>query len=97
MKNLILILLVILVVSCKTSKDPAKRYAKEHQNKSYAYVMDNSESFTLKSLKEDKKTLQEKLRGVGKKNNKHTKIQSLEETLAELRVKIEEYEKRKNN
>ena len=85
---IIVIILMIIVASCK-SVDPASRYSRVHSGNSYESAMKQSESFTIKSFKEDRKDLKAEIRSNNKKSGSDSKKERLEKELEILRAKAE--------
>lgn len=82
-------IVAVLFTGC-ASIDPATRYAKEHSALNYHEVMKDSESFTIGSLKEDRRELKKQIRNGNKKNGHESKKDRLKKELEEFRAKAEE-------
>jgi hypothetical protein len=78
------IALISILASCG-SLSPADRYAREHRNNNYEYMMRNNESFTLGSAKEGLKKAEQDKKDQEKEEQERAKIDAIRAKTAEVR------------
>lgn len=85
--DLIAFFIIAVMASC-SSYNPAMDYAKQHEDKNFYFAMENNESFTLKSYKDDLKALQDKINEAMKKDITEEKKAKLLAEIEALKAKI---------
>ena len=90
---LLLVSILWVLTSCNANKSAVPYHEGLQKEYTWEKRSKESESFTLKSYKEDIKALQAKLKELEKSNSENAKKQALIAQMAELRKQIEELEK----
>lgn len=94
MKHLAKLLITILLLASCAGLNGVQYHQKLQEEANFESRLKENKSFTIKSLKDDVKTLSAKLRELEKQSGERSKIKSLETKLNELRTQIAELEKR---
>lgn len=91
---MIALVLVISLGGCGSSQSAVNYHQGLQRELTYDNAVNNLETFTVKSAKEDNKSLRKEVRGQEKQNSENAKRKTIEDKNAELRAKLEEV---KNN
>lgn len=80
----------LILSSCGSSKSAVSYHQGLQKELTFDNAVNNLETFTVKSAKEDKSALKKELKEIENRNQSNAKRKTIEQENAELRAKIEE-------